>query len=232
MVVYSTDEWGHDAQLWVQSNSLDPYSYSFATEPHSVIHHEQSGNIIMTVGVRGVIVGTSDGEWTPVEIGPYKLADFSPLAKSFVLLSDLVFLLSTAVLAVCFSMLAFVLSKSKNYTPGAVFATIVTGISILPLSLFGIVSVEDRDNNEVIQRFTIIFLVVSFICALVVVPTLLANIRRWRQLVVILLFMTHVVIVIFIVWIQVGFPLPIAKALAIGLVALMAIERARALRRS
>ncbi len=50
-------------------------------EPQAIHYDERSGNVIAATGLQGVVVGTPDGNWTRVGVGPYQPVDFSVLGR-------------------------------------------------------------------------------------------------------------------------------------------------------
>ena len=47
------------------------------TAPWSVTFDSSSGNVIVAMGLQGIVIGEEDGRWTQVAIGPYSPTDFS-----------------------------------------------------------------------------------------------------------------------------------------------------------
>ncbi len=224
-VVYSSANWNTDAHLWLQSKISDPYDVWLATEPSNVIYHKQSGNVILAALGRGVIVGTPDGHWTPVPVGPYRMADFSPLAKTQALLSDRSFWMSILVLALSFTLLALALSASVRSEMAIAITGVSAGVSLLPILPFGIVNLEWMDRNLLYDTAQVIFLFIAYPCAVVATFVCLSQLGRWREWAPALTLMILVVLGVFVAWIQTGIPLPLAKLLAVGLVILITCER-------
>ena len=50
-------------------------------EPQAIHYDERSGNVIAATGLQGVVVGTPEGNWTRVGVGPYQPVDFSVLGR-------------------------------------------------------------------------------------------------------------------------------------------------------
>ena len=71
--VYSADYLSGGAGEWVQiQNTRDRLSIQqIIRRPQAIIYDPQSGNVILAMGSQGVVVGTPDGEWTPVAVGPF-----------------------------------------------------------------------------------------------------------------------------------------------------------------
>ena len=87
-VVYSAAYLQQETNLWIQGEATTQFGMSeFARRPLSIIYDERSGNLIVAVGLQGVLVGTPDGGWSRVAVGEYSPTDFSPFSKALV--SDL-----------------------------------------------------------------------------------------------------------------------------------------------
>ena len=81
-LVYSTEYLRADANKWMQEDRTRNFGYrDLTTRPKQVIYHAASGNVIVNMGIQGVAVGTSDGRWHRVAVGPYSPTDFSFSAK-------------------------------------------------------------------------------------------------------------------------------------------------------
>ena len=224
-VVYSSANWNTDAHLWLQSKISDPSYFWLATEPSGVIYHKQSGNVILDALGRGVIVGTPDGNWTPVPVVPNRMADFSPLAKTQALLSDRSFWMSILVLPLSFTLLVLVLTASVRSGIAIGLTGISAGVSLLPILPFGIVDLEWMVSNELNDIAHVFFLFIAYPCAAVATFVCSNQLGRWRDWAPALTLMVLVVLGVFVAWIQTDIPLSLAKLLAVGLVIFIAFER-------
>ena len=115
-VVYSSPPWS-DANVWIQSKVMSLENRGLAAKPYSIIYHEQSGNVILAVGIKGVVIGTPDGRWAPVAVTNYESADFSRLNKMTTLLSDPLFWIPSVAVGLSFTLLAMILSPYKAEGP-------------------------------------------------------------------------------------------------------------------
>ncbi len=88
-VAYSTGylaEWGN---LWAQAQQTTDLGLRvLETRPRAIIYDEPTGNLIVALGIQGVLVGTPDGRWTPYAVGHYEPSDFSSLRKTWLLFSN------------------------------------------------------------------------------------------------------------------------------------------------
>lgn len=92
-VAYSTGYLAKRANYWVQKQHTTHLGVRIlATEPSSIVYDERSGNLVVALGIQGVLVGTPEGNWTPYAVGSYMPTDFSFAGKSRLLLTTLEFL--------------------------------------------------------------------------------------------------------------------------------------------
>ena len=87
--VYSTDHLRDHRNKWIQAKQtprLGRKELSF--EPSAIVYDEQSGNLIASMGIQGVLVGTPNGSWTPVAVDSYAPSDFSRLGMVKTLFSS------------------------------------------------------------------------------------------------------------------------------------------------
>ena len=90
--VYSAAYLQKAGNVWAQDNaSRVPRPRGIATRPLEIVHDPWTGNLIVAMGIQGVVVGTPDGRWERVAVGGYSPTDFSFTAKTRLLLSRLDF---------------------------------------------------------------------------------------------------------------------------------------------
>ena len=226
-----------DANVWMQSKAMSLENRQLANEPYSVIYHEQSGNVIIAVGIQGIVIGTPDRKWTPLAVAGYKLADFSRLNKMATLLSAPFFWIPSVAIAFSFTLLALVLSPYKAEGPlldegggprldcrlvtafaSAVFSGLLLFIYVglsapvgRPFYLIDILS----ELSVYPSVFVYIF------CSLACVMAW-KQFKRWRALSIGLIVITLVLIVVFSTWVQTGMATWVAKLSAIVLAGLAA----------
>ena len=64
--------------MWAQKRTTTHlYERRIATQPLAIVYDERSGNLIVAMGIQGVLVGNPDGRWTPYTVGAYTPTDFS-----------------------------------------------------------------------------------------------------------------------------------------------------------
>ena len=112
-IAYSTEYLRQDGNMWVQRVATERLDNprEIASHPLAIAYDDRSGNIVLALGIQGVVVGTPDGKWTNVAVGQFEPTDFSFVGKTRQFLSDLEFW--TASLALCVSMTALGLTASR-----------------------------------------------------------------------------------------------------------------------
>ena len=84
-----------------------------ASSPSGIVYDERSGNVVLAMGIQGVVVGTPDGKWDNVAVGQFEPTDFSFLAKTSLLFSDNKFWTAALALAVSLTGTALIASQHK-----------------------------------------------------------------------------------------------------------------------
>ena len=76
-IAYATKHLKSDSSRWLQQRGRPPIAIT--TGPYGIFYDPQSDNVIAAMGILGVVVGTADGEWTLVAVGPFR-----PISLSFI----------------------------------------------------------------------------------------------------------------------------------------------------
>ncbi len=115
-VVYSTEHLQQKGNIWVQKVSTEGHSElrELATRPLAIVYDNTSGNVVLALGIQGVVVGTPDGKWTTVAVGRLEPTDFSYQAKTRLLLSDLEFWAASLGLALAMTGMALIASQHRR----------------------------------------------------------------------------------------------------------------------
>ena len=136
---YASSYLREEPNLWAQKRSTAQLGFrEIATEPLSIVYDERTGNVIAAMGIQGIVVGASDGEWTRYGVGPYTPTDFSFAAKWRLLLSSIGFWAASLALSLSMTGVALVLSpyrKADLPLLGGVLVGFLAVIS-LPFALF------------------------------------------------------------------------------------------------
>ena len=90
--VFSTAYLKKSANVWAQKYATrklrsdmaemyeDPGEF-IATRPFNIVYDEKTGNLVVALGLQGVLVGDSSGFWRRVAVGDFSPTDFSLLGK-------------------------------------------------------------------------------------------------------------------------------------------------------
>ena len=90
-VVYSFEYLQGGGNRWMQAlDKRDVRDRAIATRPLDFFYDGQSGNLILAMGLQGVVVVAPDGTTTQVAVGRYSPTDFSLVSKVRTFLSSLV----------------------------------------------------------------------------------------------------------------------------------------------
>lgn len=146
LTTYSSAYLQQPGNMWVQQEETTGFGSNrvLASEPLSIAHDPTTGNVIAAMGLQGVIVGTPDGQWQRVAVGPYTPTDFSFVSKSEKFLTYLPFWLAS--IALTLSMLALSLffsqlSKRRLRISLLTFISSLIGISMLILVATGFIEI-------------------------------------------------------------------------------------------
>ena len=113
----------------------------FRTVPYAIHYDDRSGNIVVAMGIQGVVVGTSDGEWHQVPVSDYQPIDYSPTGAISRLNSHTIWMMAIA-LSLAFVTYSSVVAlywsrvgrgKVVSWSLGAIFG--VAPFSMLIMSL-------------------------------------------------------------------------------------------------
>ena len=153
--VYSTAYLNEHANLWLQARETWHLGERIlTTRPYGIRFDGATGNVIVGMGIQGVLVGTPDGEWTHQAEWDYRPTDFSRLGRTRALATDVGFwalALALAASALVVGLLtADVRMRRRWMVPvGIVAAVPVTLLWFLPvlvgLALFYLSDVTSAD---------------------------------------------------------------------------------------
>ena len=185
-VSYSTSYLQTDDNKWTQAKHTHHLGSRHLSEgPSAIAYDEHSGNVIVAMGILGVVVGTPGGSWTPVPVGPYTPADFSLTGKAKTLLSSFDFWVLVLSFPISLTAVAFVIVKLLWGIPftissGFLFvlftlpcAVLAIGISMYLLAKFG--------NDDAVLETNLAIGLIVFILWLffIVAPAFLAVVSSW-----------------------------------------------------
>ena len=145
--VYSTEHLEKDGNSWVQKISTRNLSRprEIASQPMGIVYDDRSGNLVLALGIQGVVLGTPNGKWVATAVGRFEPTDFSFQAKTSMLLSDLEFWTASMGFALAMTGAALIASQHRRedllrsilVAPliGVAVMVMGGGIFILPLFL-------------------------------------------------------------------------------------------------
>ena len=113
-IVYSAAYLREESNRWAQAHDTMEIrridDSPITTSLWSIAYDDLSGNVIVAMGFQGVVVGTVDGRWTRVAVGPYSPTDFS-LSGKLRRLVTVQGLVAALTLSLSFGLAAVVLSE-------------------------------------------------------------------------------------------------------------------------
>ncbi len=113
--VYSTAYLSEEVNVWAQEHSTTHLDVRvITTQPLAIVYDERSGNLIVAMGLLGVLVGTPDGEWSPYAVGPFTPTDFSLSGKMRLLLANLGFLAASVALSLSMAGAGLLLAQYRR----------------------------------------------------------------------------------------------------------------------
>ena len=144
--VHSTTYLQGDANVWVQEQTTTRFGpRDIGTKPHSIAYDARSGNLVVAMGLQGVVVGSPDGQWSRVAVGDYSPTDFTSAGKTIALLSSM----SLWVITICLSLsmiaisLVLVQYRGVNLPLGIGMGLVTLALWIvLPILLFALQSLD------------------------------------------------------------------------------------------
>ncbi len=131
-VVYSTAYLRKAGNVWTQEQSTTHLGdREVTTESRSIVYDERNGNVVVALGLQGVLVGTSNGRWTPYAVGKYTPTDFTFLRKTRLLLTNPSFLALVLGLALSITGAALVLSQRQREDHSLYMGSLFLGLGML-----------------------------------------------------------------------------------------------------
>lgn len=228
-VVYSTRHLKSGSSAWFQRHETPHLAPQvITTRPHGILYDSQTGNVIVAMGILGVVVGTPDGEWTPVAVGPFQPIDFSFTGKLSALPGLSVTFLATIVTLVPAVMTAFIAlagivnRRDSASQPGNARRYVALAISVvaLPIAAYQLANFSQPhdpfdtslDPVEVWQTVQVIAVIVAIVlsvtsfglCVHIFENLPFAARRSWIVATILaVLTMIAEIFLMFVVWLQI-----------------------------
>lgn len=193
-------------------------------EPQAIHYDNRSGNVVAAMGLQGIVVGTPNGKWHSVGVGPYQPVDFSILGRLRLLnqttLWSMAFALSTSLtaLAIIVSLRRISAITGRGFMRVAL-ASVSVAVALLATTMF---SFNFNDFQESLE------LVIKSICALAAVSAAISMIGArlpridWLFAAVSLVVMLMLFKLTLFLWMSGIFELETAKIVAIVLMTIVA----------
>ena len=164
--VYSAAYLQQEANLWIQNEATTQFGMrGLARQPYRIVYDERSGNLIVAMGLQGVLVGTPDGGWSRVAVDHFLPTDFSSGAKALALLTSLSLWATAICLSLSMIALSLVLVKyQRENLPlgiGTAVATLALWV-ILPFLAFVLLGLVVFAIAVVALPIGTIFLAIGF----------------------------------------------------------------------
>ena len=89
-VVYSTAYLTQSGNQWIQRiSTIGLGNRELAERPLSIVYNAKSDNLVVAMGIQGVLVGMPDEQWIRVRVGSYSPTDYSFWRKGRILMRSL-----------------------------------------------------------------------------------------------------------------------------------------------
>ena len=138
-LAYSTAYMQEEGNVWVQEHATTRLDEREATTaPRRIVYDERSGNLIVAMGIQGVVIGAPDGVWTRHAVGRYSPVDFSFSGKTDLLLSNGGFWAAALALSLSITGMALVVSRYRREDlplPAVVVLATMILLIVLPIVL-------------------------------------------------------------------------------------------------
>ena len=239
--VYSTSYLQREANVWAQDKSTGHLNIRIiATHPTGIVYDEQSGNLVVALGIQGVLVGTPDGQWVPHAVGPYTPTDFSFWSKvRLLLVREYGFWAVALPLSMSMTGAGLIFSLSlrgetvKNLTWTIGVLALLASVPFLFRSgvLLSISAEPDRylrgapfGPEDDFPLYTVALGVSAFVLGFLSLVTSLEQQRymHWRAVLASLAGMTFLVFLSFMLWLHLGIAMGTAQYSAVALTGLVA----------
>ena len=110
-------------------------------QPYSIDYDQRTGNVVVAMGLQGIVVGTPDGRWTREAVGRFTPTDFSIVRKLLSLVGDLEFWLIAVATALSFT--ALVLALAEPAPSCARTARVIASVFAVIASIIGMLFYPD-----------------------------------------------------------------------------------------
>ena len=186
-----------------------------------------SGNLVVALGIQGVLVGTPEGQWAPIAVGRFTPTDFSFSAKTGLLLSDLGLWIASLALSLSMTGAALLFAQNARSAAATIMITMLGILSVLASSLFMLLTIGSENPEEAGEfSFHIYSLLVvgvpAYVLGILSMFAFFEYLRYWAAVLASLVGMNALVFLAFMLWLHTGIALLPAEMSSIVLTAIVA----------
>ena len=140
-VVYSAEYLKQDGNVWVQTVSTESLGRrSIGTQPVAMVYDDRTGNLLLAMGIQGVVVGTADGQWITIAVGWFEPSDFTFAGKTRMLFTDVRFWTAILLISACMAGFGLIVSEFRlQDLIRAIPLVLVTGVVVLAATAMSLV---------------------------------------------------------------------------------------------
>ena len=180
-LVFATSYLTGSAHRWVQREATDRLGHrSLTTHPCGLVYDNQHDTVVVAMGLQGVAVGSSNGSWRPVAVGPYIATDFG-LAPKVALLWTTTLPIALAFVALAVALRRLPASAGQASPAEATWATIV--LILMPVAaMVTFLRLIEAWFELPSQNSTSFLIILRFLMAvLTAVPVIILGCLLWQR---------------------------------------------------
>ena len=147
VLIYSTDYLRSAPNMTQQrlaTRQFNPLNLSL--KPESIVYHDETGNVIASLGLQGVLVQDSSETWHRIPVGPYAPTNFSFGAKLSTAFTERGFWPTAATASLAFTSIALVFTRRLNSCAEWMVALFSSSVLLLA-TLWAVASLYSDGNG-------------------------------------------------------------------------------------
>lgn len=135
-------------QIALRASTINHGYSDTSVSPYSIFYDEPSGNVILAMGLQGVIIGKPDGTWERTPVEELKPLDYSIASRLTTLLriTELIFI--SAGLAASFMVFSLILTTRSSVTSGESLLVSLTALIPVAVSIIALLQFSDNRNPQ------------------------------------------------------------------------------------
>lgn len=225
--VYSTAYLHEEGNVWAQDRLTRHLNIRrLTTQPGLLVYDERSGNLVVAMGIQGILVGTPDGRWTRHTVGPYTPTDFSFSVKTRLLLTSASLWAASIALSLSMTGAGMICAQAPRSNTATTLLAMLVALSVLTSStlIFLIMGTEDPEGGGfgLYPSVLVIVAVPALLLGGVSILIALEQSRRWPAILGSFASMNVLVFLAFMLWLHLGITLGFAQISSIALTGLVA----------